>query len=436
MSSKKRAAPRSSPGIVEAWRRWRLWLDATPGACTARAPPFGQPSAGVEPPPAALPLAGPGVPVGCGSGDLDGVGAGLLLQCLLLADDLCCHPHLRPARRHGPIQHDSWARRRRGCGRAVVTLNSRRAAHWDLALDRRHETMRRVPRPIGTERADLSIVLPSDDGVERGEVRGARVLPPAPEATTHLPFPRSSSTCVQQVSAPRLACTAPRTGRQRTKKKATCSAPCPEEEPLTGRTWAREWDSWVDVDGAFGLWALAHPGRAHLTDGLRDADSWAVDGHKWLNVPYDCGVALVRSEEDPRPSFASTAGYLPSDAGFEAMLHTPQASQRARQIEVWAVLRSLGRQGAKAPLQQRRSSSYGLSRTMALAGAVPLRGKVAPRCASASQVGPRRMTASPVARQPSWRRRGARPSPGRSRPFAYPPDRTSAQACRPSLPPP
>jgi len=75
------------------------------------------------------------------------------------------------------------------------------------------------------------------------------------------------------------------------------------------------------------------------------ADSWATDAHKWLNGPYDCGIVLVRRPEDLRRSFAAVAGYLPPDTAFEAMHHTPQASQRARQVEVWAVLRTLGRQG-------------------------------------------------------------------------------------------
>jgi len=109
--------------------------------------------------------------------------------------------------------------------------------------------------------------------------------------------------------------------------------------------WARERGAWVHVDGAFGLWALADPARSDLTAGLDGADSWATDAHKWLNVPYDCGIALVRRPEELRRSFAAIAGYLPPEAGFEAMHHTPQSSQRARQVEVWAVLRTLGRQG-------------------------------------------------------------------------------------------
>src|SRR5580693_5153556 len=125
--------------------------------------------------------------------------------------------------------------------------------------------------------------------------------------------------------------------------------------------WARRHQAWMHVDGAFGLWALTDPSRAYLTAGLAAADSWATDGHKWLNVPYDCGIALVRRPEDLRRSFAAAAGYLPSGSGFEAMHHTPQASQRARQVEVWAVLRTLGRQGVTDLI----AASCGHARAMA-----------------------------------------------------------------------
>ena len=106
--------------------------------------------------------------------------------------------------------------------------------------------------------------------------------------------------------------------------------------------------AWLHVDGAFGLWARADPSRAALVAGLDRADSWATDGHKWLNVTYDCGIAFVRRPADLRRTFAATAGYLPADERFEAMHHTPQSSQRARQVEVWAVLRTLGRDGLAA----------------------------------------------------------------------------------------
>ena len=109
--------------------------------------------------------------------------------------------------------------------------------------------------------------------------------------------------------------------------------------------WAAARDAWVHVDGAFGLWALADPGRAEVVRGLDRADSWATDGHKWLNVTYDCGLVLVREPGALRRSFFTAADYLPGDPDglVEAMHMTPQTSQRARVVEVWAVLRSLGR---------------------------------------------------------------------------------------------
>jgi glutamate/tyrosine decarboxylase-like PLP-dependent enzyme len=116
--------------------------------------------------------------------------------------------------------------------------------------------------------------------------------------------------------------------------------------------WLAERDGWFHVDGAFGLWAMADPTRQHLVRGLDRADSWAADAHKWLNVTYDCGLAFVRRPADLRRTFAATAGYLPTSEAFDAMHHTPQSSQRARQIEVWAVLRALGRAGV-ADLVQR-----------------------------------------------------------------------------------
>jgi glutamate/tyrosine decarboxylase-like PLP-dependent enzyme len=132
--------------------------------------------------------------------------------------------------------------------------------------------------------------------------------------------------------------------------------------------WARQRDAWVHVDGAFGLWALADASRAYLTAGLADADSWAVDAHKWLNVPYDCGVCLVRRPGDLRRSFATVAGYLPPDVGFEASHHTPQSSQRARQVEVWAVLRTLGRQGVADLVVRACNHAQGMAAKLRKAG--------------------------------------------------------------------
>jgi glutamate/tyrosine decarboxylase-like PLP-dependent enzyme len=108
---------------------------------------------------------------------------------------------------------------------------------------------------------------------------------------------------------------------------------------------AREAGAWVHVDGAFGLWAAAAPSRAHLAAGFAEADSWATDAHKWLNVPYDSGLAFVRRAESLRAAMSISAAYLPEGEVREPMQYTPEASRRARGVEVWAALRSLGRKG-------------------------------------------------------------------------------------------
>jgi len=108
---------------------------------------------------------------------------------------------------------------------------------------------------------------------------------------------------------------------------------------------AREAGAWVHVDGAFGLWAAAAEERAHLVDGFADADSWATDCHKWLNVPYDSGLAIVRDPEHLRAAMTVRAAYLHMGEHREPWQYTPEASRRARGIEIWAALRSLGRSG-------------------------------------------------------------------------------------------
>ena len=108
---------------------------------------------------------------------------------------------------------------------------------------------------------------------------------------------------------------------------------------------AHESGSWVHVDGAFGLWAAAAPDRAHLTKGFGEADSWATDAHKWLNVPYDCGLAFVRDARALYESFNLQAAYLPPGGLRDPMQWTPESSRRARGVEVWAALKSLGRAG-------------------------------------------------------------------------------------------
>ena len=109
---------------------------------------------------------------------------------------------------------------------------------------------------------------------------------------------------------------------------------------------AHDAGAWVHVDGAFGLWASAAPSRAYLTSGVEEADSWATDAHKWLNVPYDSGLAFVRDAEALRAAMAVTAEYLPTGMAHRNPFEfTPEMSRRARGVEVWAALRSLGRSG-------------------------------------------------------------------------------------------
>lgn len=115
---------------------------------------------------------------------------------------------------------------------------------------------------------------------------------------------------------------------------------------------AREAGAWVHVDGAFGLWAAVSPVYAHLLEDIELADSWAVDCHKWLNVPHDSGVALVREPEHLRAALAVSASYLQATGVREPCFYTPDASRRARGIELWAALRFLGRAGLREMIER------------------------------------------------------------------------------------
>ncbi|UYK38696.1 pyridoxal phosphate-dependent decarboxylase family protein [Microbacterium terricola] len=110
---------------------------------------------------------------------------------------------------------------------------------------------------------------------------------------------------------------------------------------------AKEHGVWVHIDGAFGLWAAASPALHHLTDGIGGADSWTTDAHKTLNVPYDCGMAIVRDPADSIAMFRTGGDYLVFTS-LDPWDVTPELSRRARGVPVWAALRSLGREGAAA----------------------------------------------------------------------------------------
>jgi len=115
---------------------------------------------------------------------------------------------------------------------------------------------------------------------------------------------------------------------------------------------AKEQGAWVHVDGAFGLWARVSPRYEHLTRGFEKADSWATDAHKWPNVGYDSGLAIVRDGAALRASMGITAAYLEPGSRREPMHHTPEASRRARGMELWAALKSMGRTGLCALIER------------------------------------------------------------------------------------
>lgn len=118
---------------------------------------------------------------------------------------------------------------------------------------------------------------------------------------------------------------------------------------------ARAAGTWIHVDGAFGLWAATSPDYRHLTQGFELADSWATDAHKWPNIGYDCGVVLVRDPAALRAAMAISAAYLFQSEHREPSHYNPELSRRARGVELWAGLRSLGRSGM-AEIVERTSS--------------------------------------------------------------------------------
>jgi glutamate/tyrosine decarboxylase-like PLP-dependent enzyme len=127
--------------------------------------------------------------------------------------------------------------------------------------------------------------------------------------------------------------------------------------------------AWVHVDGAFGLWAAAAPAMRHLAAGLADADSWATDAHKWLNVPYDCGLAFVRDPHALQAAMAITAAYLPTESTARNPAdYTPELSRRARGVEVWAALHSLGRAGLAALIERNCAHARRFAEKLSAAG--------------------------------------------------------------------
>jgi glutamate/tyrosine decarboxylase-like PLP-dependent enzyme len=125
---------------------------------------------------------------------------------------------------------------------------------------------------------------------------------------------------------------------------------------------AHERGAWVHVDGAFGLWAAVSPQFAEQLDGLETADSWATDAHKTLNVPYDCGVAIVAHSDAVRSTFGIQASYFVQDAAIADPFElVPEMSRRGRGVPVWAALRSLGRTETVALVERLASTARELA---------------------------------------------------------------------------
>lgn len=127
-------------------------------------------------------------------------------------------------------------------------------------------------------------------------------------------------------------------------------------------------NTWVHVDGAFGLWAAASPRFAHLARGTGQADSWATDAHKWLNAPYDSGLVFVRKPECLTAAMSASAAYLTEGANREPCHFVPEISRRARGIEVWAALYSLGRKGLAELVERNCRQASRFAQGLAAAG--------------------------------------------------------------------
>jgi glutamate/tyrosine decarboxylase-like PLP-dependent enzyme len=186
-----------------------------------------------------------------------------------------------------------------------------------VASDERHATIDRALRLLGLG-ADAVDAVPADANGAMDPQALAAALDDGPTAPTIV--------CVQSGNVNTGACD---------DLAAVCDA-------------ARRHGAWVHVDGAFGLWAAASPTYRHLVAGIEQADSWAVDGHKWLNVPYDCGYIFCADPEAHAASMSYTAAYLvgPGDGGQRSPSdYVPESSRRARGFATWAALRELGRDG-------------------------------------------------------------------------------------------
>jgi len=180
---------------------------------------------------------------------------------------------------------------------------------------------------------------------------------------------------------------------------------------------ARKHGAWLHVDGAFGLFARVSPRTAALADGVERADSVISDGHKWLNVPHDCGFAFVRDPALLTGVFSAAASYLPEDEVFA--FRGPELSRRARSLAVWATLAAYGRNGYRAVVERSLDVATHVAREVEVADDLELLAPVplnivcfryrppgCPRQRSTSSTWPSAVLSSPTAASTSTRPAG------------------------------
>ncbi|GAA1424782.1 pyridoxal phosphate-dependent decarboxylase family protein [Agrococcus citreus] len=224
------------------------------------------------------------------------------------------------AARHAVLARAGWDLAERG-------LRSSPAVRFVVGADR-HGSIDRAARFLGVGRAEITVVDADDQG---------RMLPVALERT------------LERGEGPLIVCL--QAGEVHTGAFDDFAALI----PIAHRNGA-----WVHVDGAFGLWAAASESLRPLTVGMEQADSWATDAHKTLNVPYDCGMAIVRDPADSIAAFRTGGDYLVY-SGLDPWDVTPELSRRARGVPAWAALRSLGRSGVATLLDRLHANAVAMA---------------------------------------------------------------------------
>jgi glutamate/tyrosine decarboxylase-like PLP-dependent enzyme len=211
------------------------------------------------------------------------------------------------AARHQVLAQRGWDVREQGlAGSPPITV---------VAGRQRHVTLDRALRLLGIGGAQIAVVSADDQG---------RMVP------------QDLRVALSNVEGPAIVCA------QAGEVNTGAYDPFTQIAEIVAPT-----NAWLHVDGAFGLWAAASPARCELVEGIGRADSWAADGHKWLNVPYDCGLVFCANPDAHRAAMTARASYFEGAGQWarEAFDWTPESSRRARAFTVYAALRSLGRQG-------------------------------------------------------------------------------------------